>query len=160
MTQPKPTPDESAPLDRLEQERAAGEGMIARPVPPSGEAAATADPTSSDGIRPDADEVEATSDTEHATLSHERTSEPDMHRIQGGWQVHDRSGSRLGDVVERDDESFVVALAARAGAGVRLPMRLIAEEDFDERRARLTIGTDELDRMRPPGEEERPAEGS
>jgi hypothetical protein len=132
--------------------------MIARPSRPSTVAASDSDEAPRSGSEPIPDGVPATSDTEHAMLSHERTSEPDMRSLQRGWQVHDRSGSRLGDIVERDDESFVVALEARAGAGIRLPMRLIAGEDPDTRRVSLATGLDELDRMWPPGEEDRPAD--
>jgi hypothetical protein len=61
-----------------------------------------------------------------------------MNQVQPGWDVYDRNGQRLGEVIERDDASVVVARHA-AFEGTRLPMKLIADEHPDIRRAELSV---------------------
>lgn len=78
-------------------------------------------------------------DPQQAVVRHERTSEPDLNKVQRGWQIYDRAGERIGVVVERDDASVVIADDPSAGGGERLPIRLIADEQPDERRATLSI---------------------
>jgi hypothetical protein len=88
-----------------------------------------------------------TSDTDDAVISHERTSEPDMTWAQRGWQVYDDSGQKVGRITERDDDSIVISLDARAGSTVRIPTKVVAVGSPEDERVTLTIGRDELDRV-------------
>ena len=84
------------------------------------------------------------SDAQAAIDRHARTSEPDLNRIQPGWQVKDRTGRLLGEVIERDDASVLVARGQPAEDSVRVPMRLVDREDPDGRTAVLTVLAGEL----------------
>ena len=87
------------------------------------------------------------SDPGQAVGGDERTSEPDLNRVQPGWRVEDRSGALIGVVTERDDVSFVVARGSDVDEGMRIPIRLIADEDPDRRQVTLDVAADELDRL-------------
>jgi len=93
-----------------------------------------------------------TTEGDEAVIRHERTSEPDMTWLQQGWQVHDRSGRRVGRITERDDDSFIVSLDADAGSTTRIPTKVVADESPEEERVTLAIERDELDRITQVGE--------
>lgn len=95
-----------------------------------------------------------TSDTSDAVDTRERTTEPYLTWAQRGWHVYDRAGVRLGEVAERDDESIVILLDARAGTKARVPLRLVAEGSPDEERVTLSIGGSELERITLPNQPE------
>jgi hypothetical protein len=90
------------------------------------------------------------SDPEEAVDRHKRTSEPDLNRVQPGWGIFDRLGRRMGEVVERDDTSVVVARDPGSGDGTRLPMKLLADEHPEGRWATLTVSAGELERLHEP----------
>lgn len=91
-----------------------------------------------------------TADPGEAVTRHERTSEPNLSKIQPGWKVYDRLGRGMGKVTERDDASVVVVngdAAAAKSDETRLPIRLIADEHPDGRWATLTVSASELARQ-------------
>jgi hypothetical protein len=90
-------------------------------------------------------------DPGQAVERHQRTSEPDGYRVQRGWQVFDRTGQRVGRVIERDDASVVVAPGAAGTEGRRIAIRLIADEEPGGRWATLSIRARDLDGNRSDG---------
>jgi hypothetical protein len=88
-----------------------------------------------------------TADSDDAVIRHERTSEPDMTWAQQGWQVYDRSGLRVGRIMERDDDSILVSLDAGAGSSTRIPTRVVAVGSPEDERVTLAIDKDELDQI-------------
>ena len=79
----------------------------------------------------------------------DQVGEPGIHLVQNGWQVNGASGELIGEVVERDGESIVVKLDRGGGDRVRIPTRLIAEEEEDNMLATLAVDSAELDSVMP-----------
>lgn len=93
--------------------------------------------------RDSSDAVTDASDPRQSIDAHRRTSEPDAHRVQTGWQIYDRRGKHLGKVIERDDESILVSYRSDDHE-TRFPVKLIADEVTDGRWATLSVADGEL----------------
>jgi hypothetical protein len=76
------------------------------------------------------------------------TAQPHPHLVQAGWHVHDHAGDLIGEVIERDVDSVLVAVADGGGRRVRIPTQLIAEEEESARRATLAVEADDLESLR------------
>lgn len=116
-------------LEAFDEQRAADEGMIAQPP----EHVQSDEGSGSDRPEPRTD----AEDPDEAIDEHPRTTEPDGHRVQVGWKVIDASGQHVGDVVERDDDSFVVSRASGEDHRTRFPTTAIADEDAERQRVTL-----------------------
>ena len=76
------------------------------------------------------------------------TSQPRAYLVQAGWHVHDHVGELIGEVIDRDVDSVVVSTAGSDGDRVRIPTRLIAEEEETRQRATLAVEADDLESLR------------
>lgn len=77
------------------------------------------------------------------------TANPEPKLVQAGWQIRDHAGKLIGEVIARDIDDVVVAVAARDGFRARLSTGLIAEEDERARRSTLTVEAEDLESLRP-----------
>lgn len=79
----------------------------------------------------------------------DQAGQPGIQLVQSGWQVNGASGELIGEVIERDGDSIVVKLDRSDGDRIRIPTRLIAEEEESAMRATLAVDSAELDTVVP-----------
>ena len=77
------------------------------------------------------------------------TADPQPRLIQAGWQVYDRAGVLIGDVIDRGIDDIRVAVAAREGYRARISTSIIVEEDERAKRATLAVEGADLESLRP-----------
>ncbi len=83
------------------------------------------------------------------TVVRDLTADPQPRLVQAGWQVRDRAGVLIGDVIDRGIDDILVAVAAREGYRARISTSLIAEEDERAKRVTLAVDGAELESLRP-----------
>ena len=79
------------------------------------------------------------------TVVRDQAGEPDIRIVQVGWQVNDKTGRHLGEVISRDGTSILVELEDGGGERVTIPTRLIAEEDESMMLVILAVDSSELE---------------
>jgi len=74
---------------------------------------------------------------------------PGINIVQSGWRVNGAAGEPIGSVVEREPDAMIVRLDGPGDDRVRIPLRLIAEEDETAMLATLAADSTELDQVLP-----------